>query len=196
MGVIIPEGYAQMSVGTMTPGDPEPMYWTCGVLIDDETYIELPERAASAWDGSLSGITSQVVDLTHIYVKEGPNETGNAYEWTGSVSGTDIGALPPPNCAVLVRKRTGLGGKRQRGRAYLPGVSSFSASLDAAGNFSSVDAGEISTAMELFWTNLDAEFEFTTVVPVLLHSDLTPPTTILDWQCEPKLASQRRRLRP
>lgn len=195
MGVIIPSGYALMSIGTKTPGDPENMYWTVGMLVDDETYGDLPDRAADAWGSTMASITSSAVDLVHVIVKEGPNSTGPTFEWLGEEPGVDAGALPPPNCAVLVRKITGLGGRKQRGRAYIPGVSSFSASLDSAGNFSSGDAAEITTAVGNFFTGIDTLFETTSVAPVLLHSDSTPPTTIAAFSCEPKLATQRRRLR-
>jgi len=143
----------------------------------------------------MNPITSSVVHLTHLVLKLGPNDTGSTFEWVGSEAGADGNPLPPPNCAALVKKITGLGGRKQRGRAYLPGCSRPGNSLTTAGTFDASDAEAIGDAVFAFLADLASTPSGTEADGVLLHSDSTPPTPITATICEPKLATQRRRLR-
>jgi hypothetical protein len=152
--------------------------------------------AQGAWVDNLQGITSSVVDLVRVVAKFGPNETGRTIENTTSASGSNGGSLPPPNCAVLVRKLTTLGGRKGRGRAFLPGISSISGSLDSGGNFSQANADTISGHMQDLVDDMAAHANGP-YVAVVLHAETPPvPSPITSVACQPKLATQRRRMRP
>lgn len=197
MAYIIPPGFGILAVHTLTTGDPEHMVWTVGLDCTEWiTEEDLPQVAADAWNGSISAVTSEVVSLVQIDLKMGPNVTGPTYTWLGDTPGTDLEALPPPNCAVLVQKRTLLGGRMNRGRMYLPGISAISSSLDSGGNFGGADASAVSTAVNGFFNELVDVPVYGTATPVLLHSASSDPTPIADFVVSPKLATQRRRLRP
>lgn len=197
MALIIPAGFGLLSIGTRTEGDPETMYWTCGVDVSGVPFeAAIPEAVSDEWGLSLAAVTSSIVDLVEVRLRLGPVPTGPTYLWTGSVAGSSSGSLLPPNCAVLFQKRTGLGGRMNRGRAYVPGISSISATLDSGGNFADGTAVLLSETMEAFWTGLSDLEGIGSVTPVLLHSASSDPTPITEFVCVPKIATQRRRLRP
>ena len=181
MGVVIPAGFGLLSFHTLTTLDPEEMLWTVGVDLSAVTNPQdVADDASATWTDNLAPLTSSIVVLNRTVLKVGPSSTGPTFENTDTIPGTDGGALLPPNSAVLVRKLTSLGGRGGRGRAYLPGISSISGSLDSSGAFSGAAASAVSAGAPL----------------VLLHSDSTAPTLISSFDCEPKIATQRRRLRP
>lgn len=197
MGVIIPAGFAVVAYATLTEGDSEEMLWTCGLDVATTGTVEnLLTDLASTWGDHLLPITSSVVTLSRILLKYGPNSTGPAFEQPSGVSGTEGGSLPPPNCAVLVQKHTASGGRSHRGRVYLPGISSISAGLDSAGNIDSTRTDAVTTAMEAWRTDITAGDASNGATPVLLHSASSDADEITSFVCSPKLATQRRRLRP
>lgn len=197
MGVDIPSGYGLFAFHTLTEGDPEEMIWTWGVNVGSSASVpDLPERAATAWEDHLAAQTSTVVQLTRVTLKVGPVSTGPTYEFLSGAVGTNGGSLPPPNCAVLVKKLTAVGGRKGRGRMYLPGISSVSGSLDSGGNFGSVAAGDVQSAIEDMAADIEDTDPPGPADMVLLHSDATTPTSIVSYLCEQRLATQRRRLRP
>jgi hypothetical protein len=197
MGVLIPEDFALVSWHTLTDGDPEEMVWTMGfncVSASDQDAIATVARGA--WVDNIQTLTSSVVDLVRVVAKFGPNDTGRTIENTSSASGSNGGALLPPNSCVLVRKLTALGGRKGRGRAYIPGISSISGSLDSAGNFSQANADSISAAVQQLVDDLAGHVNGP-YIGVVLHSTASPgPSVITNVSCQPKLATQRRRLRP
>lgn len=197
MTVIIPPGYAVASIKTVTLGDPEPMVWTLGLDLSDWILpANLPDFISDCWDDHLDTITSSITDLVQVDVKVGPTVTGPTYTWVGQIPGANPDALLPPNCAVLVQKRTGLGGRMNRGRMYLPGISVIADSLDSGGNIGPGGVLAVQNAVDGFITALGTDGGLGSVTPVLLHSASSDPTPIIDFVVAPKIATQRRRLRP
>lgn len=197
MAVIIPAGYGVMSVHTRTALDAEQMIWTCGM--DMTSWApdgDFPQVAADAWEEHFAPITSTIVTLEEVKLRIGPTPTGPTYSAVVSTPGTQTSALLPPNCAVLVQKRTLLGGRANRGRMYLPGISLIAATLDSGGNFSSGQAEAIQDAVDAFFAELVDVPVFGTARPVLLHSASSDPTPITGFTVPTKIATQRRRLRP
>lgn len=112
------------------------------------------------------------------------------YEETGSRPGGG-GEGAAPQCAFLVRKLTALGGRKGRGRSYLPGVSE--ASLDDNGLYVGQVASD-PTVLTDFWPDL---LTYLNLGPaVLLHDDpLDDPNEITAFVLDQKVATQRNRLR-
>lgn len=109
------------------------------------------------------------------------------------VNGT-AGAGPlAPNSGVLIRKLTALGGRRQRGRMYIPGTPE--GSVSAAGFLTGAYLTTVTTGADPIRTGLRNTAEVEEVV--LLHN-VAPftPTTITSLEGQTKIATQRRRLRP
>lgn len=197
MGVIIPAGFAVVAYATLTEGDSEEMLWTCGLATTTSGAVaNVLDDLQTTWGEHIQPLTSEVVTLSRILLKYGPNSTGPAFEQPVGVAGTEGGSLPPPNCAVLVQKHTASGGRSHRGRAYLPGISSISAGLDSAGNIDFTRSDAVTTAMEGWRTDMTAGDASNGATPVLLHSASSDADEIVSFVCTPKLATQRRRLRP
>lgn len=197
MGVVIPADFGLLSFHTITELDPEEMIWTVGLDLtaaNDPSLI--PGVAATSWGDNLADQTSSIVTLTTVALKVGPTATGPTFVVNPGLVGTEGSQLPPPNCAVLAQKHTSIGGRHGRGRAYLPGISAISPSLDSAGNFGAVAAGLVQTSLTSMQEELDTDVVAGPAGMVLLHSDATAPTILTNWTVSRKLATQRRRLRP
>jgi hypothetical protein len=197
MGVIIPVGYALVSIHGRTSGDLEDMVTTFGVRHDTSADVTLlPSVVGTAYGTHISPNISNQHTMTLVKAKLGPNDTGVTYEEAYADVGANAEAMPPPNTSVLVRKITGLGGRRGRGRFYWPGFSVQGGSATAAGTFSSADAGIIGGAVQDFLDELLNDVVSGPFPPMLLHSDALAPTPITSVLCDTRFATQRRRLRP
>lgn len=112
---------------------------------------------------------------------------------TGTQPGLLSSASPPANVAVLCHKRTAVGGRRNRGRLFLPWfVIETNVAEDGVIDGSTVSA--IQTALNNWRTTLVTA----SLPPVVLHSVglTTPgaPTPITSFQVDALVATQRRRL--
>lgn len=189
--MIIPDGYAQANVRFTGAALPTGGECTFGLGdVGASSPIALGEIIFDAWNSSdIMGSFSTNVTMSSVYVKFGPNTTGPSAEYFGE-SDTGIGgAAAPPNVSVLVAKVTAAGGRKGRGRMFVPG---FPEGL--------IDAGGIVNPTQL--TSLQAAFDdfYDTITGldfplVLLHGDSTTPTTITSFVVQNLVATQRRRLR-
>lgn len=104
--------------------------------------------------------------------------------------GVRSGSLCPPNTAVLVRKVTGLAGRINRGRMYLPPPVETVVGNDGLLNPSEVT--NYQNGADQFLADLAAS----SIPMVILHTDpAITPTAVQDLVVENKVATQRRRLR-
>jgi hypothetical protein len=104
----------------------------------------------------------------------------------------------PQNSAYLIRKSTGVGGRRNQGRFYFPGVLENSVNDQGV-----IDASQIAgqnTAFANFLAEFDTNPTFRGMF--IMHSyppgtngPLLPPTKVTSLICQPVIATQRRRLR-
>lgn len=112
----------------------------------------------------------------------------------GNLDGTRATNPWPLNCCYLVRKSSGLGGRKNRGRMYLPG--GLASDIEAAGNLTT--AG-LTNANGYVTDLLGSDMTTGGGVAgwVILHSEgiTGPPTPITGFAVEPKIATQRGRLR-
>lgn len=105
-------------------------------------------------------------------------------------SGTSAAAMPV-NCAVLLNKNTALGGRRNRGRAYIPPTYPAESEVSVAGLIGTITLGIWQASFDLMFTALaDSGLQ-----PVLHHSDGSLGTPITGWTLGSTIATQRRRLR-
>lgn len=121
-----------------------------------------------------------------------------AYEWSTAVVGTLSVNSAPPNCSMLIQKRTGNAGRNMRGRIFMPPAMIFDADIDAAGNM----GGTLVAAHQLLWTEWLTESSSAGVALMLIHlydpelsEPTVAPTPITQLVVQSKLATQRRRLR-
>lgn len=176
-------------------GDPEPMYSFLGVQLAvgvtpsvgdtnamlDVCKVQQRNRLIDEWSAGVGFVTwGQDGDDLRI---EGTNPTG-----AGQVAGDPVS----PQVAVLVRKITAAGGRRNRGRMYWPGVSRTSVFSD--GRLSSTELASFNTTVATLKSNLVALAQVADLV--VLHSSAPfTPTVITDLDVHPFVATQRRRLK-
>jgi hypothetical protein len=166
----------------------------------DPSAVATTVRAAFMAPGSLFTIIDSQVTLQNTRVALG---TDGGEDLVGS--DPTVGACTksintlPANCAVLVHKRTARGGRRGRGRMYIPWVGS-STSVTEGGVIPTVDVTPIQAAVTVWLSSIA-----TGAGPVvLLHRPSTPgtanpstpgsPNTVTSMVVDPLIATQRRRL--
>lgn len=188
--MIIPLGYSQVTHFFGGTALPEGAAITYG--IDHAPAFEPELVAAEVHDifGTevVPGISSNA-RLERTLVKFGPASTGASGEYAENIAGTGNSATAPPNVAMLVRKKTLLGGRTGRGRFYLPGVPEESVQPSGV-----IDSSTVS-AFQLRMTNFLAALETYGAPMVLLHNASSDPTVVTNLVVDTKVATQRRRLR-
>lgn len=194
MALVIPPGFAQVAWRFALAGDNEVMVTTCGM--DVSGFLGDWQAAADAFrDAFITPFSAaeRSTAYTFLGVVARIGQDGGPpviAESPANIPGTLANDPPPQNVAVLVRKSTTLGGRRGRGRMYLPPFGIGEAGVAANGVY-------ISPTRENLQANIDAWFDG--LAPVLLHdSEPTPvpdPTPITAFTVDMTVATQRRRLR-
>lgn len=156
-------------------------------------------QAAFATAGSLLVCIDSNVTMVASRVSYG---TDGAADLVGqnnvTVACTNTGSSLPPNVAVLVHKRTARGGRRGRGRMYLPWAAATT--TPESGATLSADIARVSSAFTIWRTHLAAN-----AGPlVLLHRPSAPgvehptaagaPDPVTAHTVDTIVATQRRRL--
>lgn len=203
MSVVIPPGFASASVEMRASGDPDPWYITFGVDVsvaagDTEAVFD---TISDAWTNSFGpnlaiGMATTAYTLTigsdgpdNLILRRDVNQPGTS----------DTGKLPQ-NCALLVRKVSALGGRKNRGRFFVPGVLN-EGQVDNVGVIAPalVDAFNVASALMLSNLELGGATSSTPAPMVILHNpglgSLPVPTPVTDLSVSPVIATQRRRLR-
>jgi hypothetical protein len=110
-----------------------------------------------------------------------------------TLQGTVVDSCVPSNCALIVKKNTALGGRRYRGRMFVPPVILNEGAVDAAGNI-------LSSPLALIQANFDqwhAALIAADWGPCLMHqgAGAPAPTLITSFTCDSLIGTQRRRMR-
>jgi hypothetical protein len=163
--------------------------------VDGSTPAALATAVAGAWD--TSGWDSQMSTdqfLDRVEVRQGPIPGGAEASLTVGSPGLRAVTDVYPNCAVLVRKTSGLTGRANRGRMYLPGMLS-EADVSEDGTIGAGVTSAIQTAMTAFYNALLGGAA--AIQMVIFHTLPGPsPTLVTGLIVENMIATQRRRLRP
>lgn len=186
----IPVGFCQATWNFSGNGLQHPAAVVCG--FDQGSGAAVEDVASSLYN--LMGITiltklTNDINLDSCVVKFGPDSTGPSAEATGSFTGGVSSPGASSQVAYLVRKNTGLGGRRGRGRMYLPGVNE--AAIGSDGVLDSTFLGELQDEVDEFVGSLS----LASLPMVVLHDDATAPTAVTTLVVQPVVATQRRRLR-
>lgn len=191
---VIPTGYLEATYVWQQTGIQREMVNVMGH--DVPVGITNPDVMATAlfdiWNLALKAQQAATFIFQRVEVRVGNDGDPLLGEFTGSVFGAgSINALPV-NTSVLVTKRTAVGGRKNRGRMFLPGFCD-EASVGPSGLMSVPELNSISAACIQWYDDLIAAG----YVPYILHDDPDDePTQITGLQVQQLLATQRRRLRP
>lgn len=165
-------------------------------VIDPRSNEALASAIRAGWTGSgrpFSGSNMpDVYNLTNVTVTEMTADGPISFAQGPTIAGTGGGAPVPINCALLVTKLTGVGGRRNKGRMYIPPFLPGESQVDQNGVLASgVQAtiqGQIDAAV--------AANEADDIGYVLFHqTGSDTPTTVTELRLENLIATQRRRMR-
>lgn len=195
MGIIIPSGYGQARFVFQLAGKAGTFVWTCGY----DAAVTGPAAAAATlrtiFAASSRPFHSAYLLNTYTFRGVECTEEHGLGPITGasfsSITGIGTGAPMPPNCAVLLTKRTNRGGRKGRGRGFLPPMFFGEAQVDSLGI---INPGDITPA-QTAWNAALTDWNASGIPPVLLHSDATAPDPITAFELGGQIATQRRRLR-
>ncbi len=206
MADIIPPGYCEVSLPIKHAALARSAYVTWGLAITDVPTVAVANSITDCFDVSFGTRMDNETTFGPSTLRVG-QDGGEALVVVGST--TDTGDVNQEsisaNCALLVHKRTSRGGRRGRGRMYVPWCLPES-SLDQAGRILSAELALLQTEADDF---LAALIALPTVdAMVVLHSESRPPESggppvpsipglpnvVTSLQCDAIIGTQRRRL--
>lgn len=197
--LVIPPGFAQLNFRLLVSGDPDEMIFTLGVENPDGVAdpVNIAGRAYAAfeevWSASWMHLGFTFVGVTARVGQDGGGTVDG--EWVDPYDGTINSPSPPNNTALLVRKQTGVAGRRNKGRMYAPCFNLAEGDVSNAGIISSGVVSSLQTSWTAFWEALQDPLT-RDMQPVLFHSEApTTPTPVTSFSVQTKVATQRTRLR-
>jgi hypothetical protein len=140
-------------------------------------------------DESCFADVSETLSVPTMLIKFGPDETGALYELGCGIEGSDTGAVGAAAPAALIKKSTATGGRKGRGRMYLPGITEQR--IDPGGVLVSSFRLTLETDAQNFFADLDTGG----LVLAVEHADGSTPSDVTGISCAATLATQRRRQR-
>jgi hypothetical protein len=173
--------------------DPELMLVTCGFAfpVADPTVADCNDLM-DAWADTILTQQTLVYTLVGVTIRfqaDPVNQTifeSSSTPAAGLMSGNPV----TPNTAVLIQKKTGFIGRRNRGRMYVPGIRE--ADVNDNGDIGTIQLGTWNTHAN----SLMVRFAAVGSGPIIHHADLGTPTAITSLDVPVKCATQRRRMRP
>ncbi len=195
MSARIPPGFAEVWMQFTLSTDPEAMFTALGLdLAPGTTATQAVTNAiCTATRDNLIPTVSSAYTVGPGYVVFG-NDGGDLRIDAAitPLAGTNSAGAAPQNVAMLVKKNTSAGGRRNRGRMFIPGVDE--ANVNPNGSFVAAELA----AMQIFISGLKTALEALADVDALylLHNEAPfTPTLITDLVVSASVATQRRRLR-
>lgn len=138
--------------------------------------------------------SSMVVGWSYLGVRVTEMDASGPFtgEFSNLVVGSGTGNPMPPNVAVLMRKNTAAGGRRGRGRSYIPPLYPGEENVGPNG---SIAAAQL-TNLQTWWSSLFTAMQGAALPPVIFHS-ISPftATPVTSFTVQQTVATQRRRLR-
>jgi len=198
MGIIIPAGDYNGTIAWTCEGLVDPMTVSLGLrdFTEDMTLEQVATAFAAAVtaNDSLADPDNMQATYTCVGVTVTTMVDGDPLSATVgiNVTGDLAGGANPPQCASLITKNTARGGRKGRGRWYLPiGIVLSESGVSPAGTISSIELGDLQDCLDSFYAALIAE----DLIPLLFHSDGTAGNVITSFTAGNTIATQRRRLR-
>ena len=195
-GMAIPVEFCEVWFQYLTAGDNEPMYTHLAFGVVAPISQAAVDAGYTAWITSWRTRAAGATTLVGGHILEGA--VGGSIRWDSSVSpltGTNGAQSVPQNSAFLARKSSALGGRRNRGRMYIPSVPE--GDVDSAGVVLSatVTTWNVNLAAMMPGGSIHTAFGFLGDAVILHETGSQTPTTMTDLAMQNRIATQRRRLR-
>lgn len=195
MATIIPPGFAQVLHPLQLSGASRSMLVTYGISVEDAPTVVTVNAIHNAFEGEWDDFMSSAVSFLPTIVRVG-QDGGDPVTITSTVAvsqGASGSTYFPPNTAMLIKKQTAAGGRRNRGRMFMP----FVVPESGADNSGQIDPAFLSGRQAAATAWLGSLTTITNVGNmVILHSEgPSTPTTVTGLSVDPLLATQRKRMR-
>jgi len=202
MALIIPDGYAQVLVPLKHANLARSAACTFGVNMASwtESDQDLCDAICQAWETAWDEWLDSQVTIGPVVLRVGQS-SGDPLTVIGTTTqaGANTDAQSPPNVALLVKKASATGGRRGRGRMYLPWTCQEDA-VDEVGNIGGASLSAFQVSASAFYTDLGTGVTGTDPSPmVILHDSsgagVEPgPSLVTALNVDSRIATQRRRL--
>lgn len=202
MALVIPVGFCEAAMELRNSGDPDPWYVTWGMDVSDAggDYNAVGAAAIAAWQDSFGPSLRTTTTTMGVRLTIGQDGTDNLIVFVpDGTNGTSTDDKLPQNCALLVSKNSALGGRKNRGRFFIPGILAES-SVNDVGVIGSGTVTSFQGFADNMLTDLTAGVGGNPSVPMyILHNDTGPstiaPTAVSSLSVSATISTQRRRLR-
>lgn len=185
MGYVIPAGFSRVTIEYGAQSSLGSQIVT-GFGVNLEPTEGLLD-AVEAWiDADLAPRTQTFYSIDRIEARNDVEVVERVLNTPGTLAGDPL----PPNTALLVKIGSGLVGRKNRGRMYIPGVL-LEDEVDASGGINS----STRTGLQAMMTHLGEAIGLISGEIVILHSDVSDPTIATSVNVDGTVATQRRRLR-
>lgn len=205
--VAIPEGVFQCKLRWSLTGDREEMISTIAVKDDEGEPRQADQVAKAVYEAWLGAFEPSTLCDDYAFVgvdvtegAAGPGD-GMVVSYDKYTQGGGAWQCVPSNCALLVRKKTQLGGRHNTGRMYLPGGYLSDQACGSTGEVLPIDFNQIQGYLNQFFANLIDDStavgdERTGFMPMLLHvATEIAPTVISSLILDRIIGTQRQRMR-
>lgn len=188
MPLVIPTGYYEVSFIHRQNVTLREAVCTMGMQYTGSSFAADAATVSGAWG---TDIVAQIISNSYTHVRTTFRvAAGIIADIPESTVGGNGSAAASPNVAFLITKQTGVPGRKNRGRLYLPGVAENS--INAQGQVDATAQAFQTAQFATFYGDIGA-VSFT---PAILHNSATPsPTLVSQFVAQGVCATQRRRLR-
>lgn len=198
MAVVIPPGFAQCSIEHWLDGYPRPAVTTMGVKIagTEEAGGNVADRFWQAYNTAFVALTDNGVRIRNARAVIG-QDGGDPIiqESTKEGPGGQARSSLAPALALMLTKSTAVGGRKNRGRMYIPWAMDDNA-VGENGAILPIIVTAWTTASQVFLDYLSlGEHTNQDLIDgaYILHSDSTPPTPVTKLAPNPTIRTQRNR---
>lgn len=186
MPLDIPPTYYEAAFTHSFSGSLRSAVCTLGLHYGGASFTTDAPSVPAAWRTNIIPLMTTITFFSLCTLRDA---SGTVFTEPETLGGSHSTSPAPTNIAWLVRKDTGVGGRKNRGRFYLPGMGEVD--VDGVGNISSasltaVQAGLNGLVTDLFTAGFD---------PVILHNSVMTPTPVINLIVEGLAGTQRQRMR-
>lgn len=191
MALVIPEGFYEAAFHHTQTLTTRPAVCTLGVEYNGTDFPTDAPLFGGSWASVMAELCSAVT-YTRFTMR---NQIGLVVDIGLSLVGGADEVCQTYNTAYLVKKASGTPGRHAQGRMFLPGVQE--ALVGAAGDLAPLLRTSLQTAMDAF----KDELETRNFDACILHQEgagpgpTPPPTPISNFVVDPRVATQRNRMR-
>lgn len=205
MSLIIPVGFAEVGIELRHTLDPDPWFVTFGVSFETmSAFDDVFATIEAAWANSTvltpNTALSSSAAFTGINLRVGTATEPIILRKNVNHVGTNTGSFLPQNCAILVKKNTLLGGRRNRGRMFWPNMLDEGTVNDVGLLNPSTITNNQTSANNFFNLLQDPTvIDGAALNMHVLHSEgkssVPPPTPVSSLTVDSVISTQRNRLR-